>query len=94
MEVRAGTKNDNTNEIVGTFKGPGVTGAKHVVQLTKPVFADFLTFQLKKKGGILQISGIYLNEMSTLGKKDYFLQLCKEKIQSYTFLHGTRLLSL
>ena len=71
LEVRAGTKNDNTNEIVGRFAGPGVTGAKHVVQFTKPVVADFLTFQLKKKNGELQINGIYLNEMSTLGKYDY-----------------------
>ena len=68
LEVRAGTKNDNTNEIVGTFQGPGVTGEKHVVQFTKPVVADFLTFTLKKQNGILQINGIYLNEMPAIGK--------------------------
>ena len=76
--MRAGTKNDNTNEIVGTFAGPGVTGGKHVVQFTKPVLADFLTFQLKKQHAILQINGIYLNEMSALGKNDFQ--------EEYTFL--------
>ena len=64
-------KNDNTNEIVGHFKGPGVTGAKHVVQFTKPVVADFLTFQLKKKNAILQINGIYLNEIPALGENNF-----------------------
>ena len=70
LEVRAGTKNDTTNEIVGTFEGPGVTGGRHVVQFIKSVVADFLTFQLMKKNGILQISGIYLNESPILGKYD------------------------
>ena len=71
LEVRAGTKNDNTNEIVGTFAGPGVTGGRHVVRFTKPVVADFLTFQLKKQPAILQINGIYLNEMPAFGKNDF-----------------------
>ena len=70
LEVRAGTKNDNTNEIVGTFAGPGVTGAKHVIQFTKPVVADFLTFQLKQNG-VLQINGIYLNDMPAFGKNNF-----------------------
>ena len=72
LEVRAGTKNDNTNEIVGTFTGPGKTGAKHVVQFKKPVYADYLTLQLKKKGAVLQINGVTLNEkgaLSRIGKK-------------------------
>ena len=71
LEVRAGTKKDNTNEIVGTFAGPGVTGGKHVVQFTKPVLADFLTFQLKKKEAYLAINGIYLNEMPAIGKGEF-----------------------
>ena len=74
LEVRAGTKNDNTNEIVGTFAGPGFTGGRHVVQFTKPVVADFLTFQLKKKNAILQINGIFLNERPVLGKNIVFVQ--------------------
>ena len=69
LEVRAGTKNDNTNEIVGTFKGPGVSGAKHVVLFNKPVLADFLTFQLMgREKTWLQIHGIYLNYMPEKGK--------------------------
>ena len=75
LEVRAGTKNDNTNEIVGHFKGPGVTGGRHVVQFTKPVVANFLTFQIKKKNAVLQINGIYLNEMPVLGKNVYPLSV-------------------
>ena len=71
LEIRAGAKNDLTNEIVGRFKGPGVTGQKHVIQFTKSVVAEFLTFQLKKKAAVLQINGIYLNEKPILGK-DYF----------------------
>ena len=64
-------KNDNTNEIVGHFKGPGVTGGRHVVQFIKPVLADFLTFQLRKKNAILQINGIYLNEIPALGENNF-----------------------
>ena len=68
LVVRAGTRNDNMNKIVGTFKGPGVTGAKHVVKFTKPVLADFLTFQLVgKQKTWLQIYGIYINEMPAKG---------------------------
>ena len=73
LEIRAGAKNDLTNEIVGRFKGPGVTGQKHVIQFTKSVVADILTFQLKKKNVALQINGIYLNEKPVLGK--YYLTL-------------------
>ena len=68
LEIRAGMKNDLTNEVVGTFKGPGTTGAKHVVPFTKEVVAEYLTFQLKKKNAILQIQGIKLNEAPILGK--------------------------
>ena len=71
LEVRAGTKNDLTNEVVGTFKGPGVTGAEHVIQFTKPVMADILTFQLLGKNAILQINGIYLKETPGIGKNDF-----------------------
>ena len=73
LEIRAGAKNDLTNEIVGRFKGPGVTGQKHVIQFTKSVVADILTFQLKKKNVALQINGMYLNEKPVLGK--YYLTL-------------------
>ena len=72
LEIRAGTKNDLTNEVVGTFAGPGATGQKHTVQFTKWVFADVLTFQLKKLNAPLQINGIYLNEeQTTIGKDEY-----------------------
>ena len=60
-------KNDLTNEVVGTFKGPGKTGAKHVVQFTKEVTAKYLSFQLKKKKAILQIKEIKLNEKPVIG---------------------------
>ena len=72
LEVRAGTKNDNTNEIVGRFIGPGITGAKHVVRFINPVVANFLTFTLKKEDAVLQINGIYLNEESAQGKYTFF----------------------
>ena len=55
-------KNDLTNEVVGTFKGPGETGAKYVIQLSKEVIAEYLTFQTKKNNAELQINGIKLNE--------------------------------
>ena len=71
LEVRAGTNNDNANEIVGRFAGPGATGAKHVVRFTKSVVADFLTFQIKKDDAVLQINGIYLNDIPELGKDDF-----------------------
>ena len=72
LEIRAGTKNDLTNEVVGTFAGPGATGQKHVVLFTKWVNADVLTFQLKKKNVALQINGIYLNEeLTTIGKNSF-----------------------
>ena len=88
LEVRAGTKNDNTNEIVGRFKGPGVTGAKHGIQFTRWIVADFLTFQLKRKNAILQISEIYLNEIAELGK--FFSLLCT--MSSYTTHNGDTML--
>ena len=68
LEIRAGMKNDLTNEIVGTFEGPGATGAQYVIQLTKEVVAEYLTFQLKKENAVLQIQGIRLNEKPILGK--------------------------
>ena len=71
LEVRAGTKNDYTNQIVGHFRGPGVTGGRHVVRFIKPVLANFLTFQLRKKDANLGINGIYLNEESALSKYDF-----------------------
>ena len=57
-----------TNEVVGTFKGPGTTGAKHLIQFTRDVIAEYLTFQLRKKNAILQIQEIKLNEAQSLGK--------------------------
>ena len=60
-------KNDLTNDVVGTFKGPGKTGAKHIVQFTKEVNAKYLSFQLKKKKAILQIKEIKLNEKPVIG---------------------------
>ena len=71
LEVRAGTKNDLTNEVVGIFKGPGVTAAYHKIQFTKPVMADILTFQLLGNNAILQINGMYLNEGPAIGKNDF-----------------------
>ena len=60
-------KNDLTNAVVGILKGPGTTGAKYVVQLTKEVVAKYLTFQLKKNNAVLQIQEIKLNEKPILG---------------------------
>ena len=62
LEVRAGMKNDLTNDVMGSFKGPGTTGGVHVVRFTKPILAEFMTFQLVKKSATLQINGIRLNQ--------------------------------
>ena len=67
LEIRAGMKNDLTNEIVGKFKGPGRDGAKHVILLREEVTALYISFQIKVKE-ILQIRGIWLNEDETLGE--------------------------
>ena len=82
LEIRAGTKNDLTNEVVGTFAGPGVTGQKHTIQFTKWVFADVLTFQLKKENVALQINGIYLNEeLKKIGKNSFSCNT--DKVRSF-----------
>ena len=83
LEIRAGTTNDNANEILGRFKGPSATFAKHVIQFIKSVVADILTFQLKKNDATLQINGIYLNEMPVLGKNHF-------QIFSFQFLGNTK----
>ena len=76
LEIRAGTKDDLTNEVVGTFAGPGATGQKHTVQFTKWVYADVLTFQLKKDNIALQINGIYFNEEQTnIGKNSFQMNI-------------------
>ena len=67
-------KNDWTNEVVGTYKGPGVTGEEFVIQLTKEVVAEYLTFQLKMKTW-LQIEGIKLNEIPKHGKYEIHIIL-------------------
>ena len=68
LEIKAGMKNDMTNEIIGTFKGPGRTGVKYLIPLTKTVVARYLTFQLNKTKGVLQIEGIKLNQRQSHGK--------------------------
>ena len=68
LEIRAGMRNDLTNEIVGTFKGPGITGERYTIQLTRAVVAEYLTFQLKKKRAILHVQGIKLNKHLKQGK--------------------------
>ena len=79
-------KNDWTNEVVGTYKGPGVTGEEFVIQLTKEVVAEYLTFQLKMKTH-LQIQGIKLNETPKHSK-------CKINVFSLMALNSENLLSL
>ena len=49
VEVRAGTQKGLGNEVVGTFKGPGVTKGEHVIQFDHEVTATFLSLQLKDK---------------------------------------------
>ena len=68
MQIRAGMANDLTNEIVGRFKGPGTTGAHHVIRFTKKVQAQFITFQIMEDKSVLQINGINLNERPIIGK--------------------------
>ena len=62
LQIRAGMKNDLTNDVVGSFDGPGSTGQKYIVRLRKEVIAEYITFQLMKKNATLQIQGIILNK--------------------------------
>ena len=66
LEIRAGMKNDLTNELVATFKGPGITGGIHEIEFKKSVIAEFLTLQLNKKSAILQVNGILLSRSKHL----------------------------
>ena len=62
LEVRAGMRNDLTNPIVGTFKGPGEEGKRYVIRSRLAILAEFITFQLNMEKAILTINGIKLNE--------------------------------
>ena len=75
-----GIKNDLTNEIVGTFKGPGRTGIPDVIQFTKQVVAQYMSFQIKKKSALLQIQGIKFNEKPVLGKQSFVFFYQRMKI--------------
>jgi len=66
LEIRAGMNNDMTNDVVGTFKGPGKTGEQYTIRLQRAVVAEFLTFQIRGKQQYLQIEGIRLNEQSAI----------------------------
>ena len=61
LEIRAGMKNDLTNDVIARFKGPGETGAQYGLPVTKVVVAEYMTFQLKKKSTYLMIQGIKIN---------------------------------
>ena len=69
LEIRAGMKNDLTNEVVGTFKGPGETDEQYTTRFDEGIVAEYLTFQLKKKKAVLQIQGIKLNDETISGKQ-------------------------
>ena len=72
LEIRAGLKNDLTNEVMGTFAGPGSTGGSHVVPFKKPVIADYITFQLKMNKVFLHVNGIRLNDKPAIDTKGKF----------------------
>ena len=62
LEVRAGLRNDLTNQILGRFDGPGKSGHAYVISTTTQLIAEFVSLQLRLKMGILQIQGLVLNE--------------------------------
>ena len=59
VEIRAGMQPNLRNRLVAVFRGPGRTGATHVVRFRPHVVAKYITFQLRHRG-ILQINGIKL----------------------------------
>ena len=50
-----------TNEVVGRFKGPGVTGGEHKITFQRKVMAEYLTVQMEGKG-ILHVNKITIEE--------------------------------
>ena len=62
MEIRAGQTKGLTNEVVGWFKGPGVTRGEHVVQFSHQVTATFISVQMKQKGQ-LWVNGMKVNQI-------------------------------
>ena len=62
VEVRAGMSPDmNTNPVVGTFKGPGVSNSDHYVDFGGKIAMKHLRFQIIGSGATLQINGIFPN---------------------------------
>ena len=62
LEVRAGLRNDLTNQIIGIFFGPGKRGYAYVIRSPSHILAEFISFQSKINKTSLQIEGIVLNE--------------------------------
>ena len=59
LEVRAGSSVElEGNPVLGKFKGPGVTGAEHFVSFGRRVTVEYISFQVHKQPGVLQINGI------------------------------------
>ena len=70
LEIRAGLTAGLSNEIVGTFKGPGTTGGIHVVRFTSRKLVEYLTIQSKPTDGsttTLEINGLIFNEAPPQG---------------------------
>jgi hypothetical protein len=59
-------RNNLGNPIVGFFKGPGKTKGAHAIKFTRPVVAQYITLQIMKKSGILQVNGIKVTEISKM----------------------------
>ena len=61
LEVRAGVIRGLSNNVVGRFAGPSVTGAEYLIKFDRQVTAEYISFQIMRKG-ILMINGIRVNE--------------------------------
>ena len=63
VQVRAGRSSTYNNAIVGTFKGPGVSGAEHPIKFTKTIVVEYLQLQIiTDHKTYFQINGIKIIE--------------------------------
>ena len=73
IEVRAGTSSiENefsgiitTNELCGSFMGPGHEGGIYTIKCKSNILADVVTVQLKDDDSLLQISSMHIEKSKT-----------------------------
>ena len=75
VQVRAGLTDSLTNNIVGTFKGPGTLSGRHIIQFASSVLVEYMTFQIIGEQEVLHINGIRLNEVDAMGMLRVFTYL-------------------